>query len=278
MKTKLFFVLLFFISLFAFSVHAQDTRIYIGRAWLRYDSDSNKIKIGGNPVPKIAREFDAQLFDFNTNQFAWDRTKGLCLNTLMNYDSSKVKKLIIYSDTGNGESIPYRSRSYTIYKPFYANAPDLYDLKIQYISTNDITEKSNMTELNLINTQQLLFENLPQQDISGIGYVPMINQFLRKGTYLITLSYEYEFINAIDDGEEDVNVIINFNSNDIRNYHHRWRHSRFNINEIRFPACITFPLVVTDPQQVLSVTFYGNIAPSSSIYLYNLNVTAILIN
>ena len=278
---KLKTIILSFITLllsFTCTCYAQDSRIYIGKSWLRYDSDSNKIRIGGNPFPKIAREFDAQLFDFNTNQFSWDRSKGLCLNNLQNYDSTKVKRLIIYADTGDGETIPYRYRSYMILKPYYANSQDLFDLKVQYFSYNDISGKSNMTEINLLNTSTNLYENLAQQDISGVGFTPAIGQFQRLGTYLITINYEYEFVNAIDDAEEDINLIINYNSIDLRNYHHHYGHNRSERNNIRLPASIIIIIPVSDLTKTLNVIFLGNNAPSSRIYLYNLSISATLIN
>lgn len=276
--TKLFFSLILILIAIASSAYSQDSRINIGKSYLRYDSDSNKLRLGGNPVPKLAREFDAQLFDFNPSQFLWDRTKGLCLSSLNSYDSSKIKKLIIYSDTGDGEIIPYRSRSYNIFKPYYSNSPDLYDLLVQYISYNDISGKSMVIDINLFNTTTTLFENLPQQDISGVGFAPILSQFPRKGNYLVTLSYEYEYINAIDDGQEDINVVITYNSIELRNYHHRWRHAKSSANEIRLASCITFPISVNDVQQVLQIAFFGNTALSSRIYLYNLSISAVLIN
>lgn len=278
MKTKLFFVLLFFISLFAISMQAQDSRIYIGKAWLRFDSDSARLRIGGNPIPKLARELDAQLFDFNVDQFAWDRSKGLCLRSISQYDTTKTRKLIIFADTGDGELIQYRSRSYTIYKPYYSNTPDLYDLLLRYVSYNDITGKSTMNDINLLNTTSTLFVNLQQTDITGMGYVPAISAFPRMGNYIVTVNYEYEFAGATDDGEDDINMVLSFDNNELRNYHHRWRHARTDVNNLRLSASITVPVSVTNISQLLSITLFGNNTQSSQYYLYNLSVTAVLIN
>lgn len=279
MKTKLFFVLLLFISLFAMlSAEAQDTRIYIGKAWLRYDSDSARLRIGGNPFPKLARELNTELFDFNTDNFTWDRTKGLCLKSISQYDSTKTRKLIIFADTGDGELIPYRSRSYTIFKPFYANNPDLYDLIIRYVSNNDISGRSTMTDINLINNVYELCNIVEQTDITGIGYNPGISSFPRTGLYICTLNYEYEYANSIEDNTDDINIVISFGGSTLREYHHSWKHSRFDGNNLRAPACITFPIQVFDVTKKIDIQIFGNNAPVTRLYIYNFNLSAILIN
>lgn len=276
--TKLFFALLFFISLFAMSCSAQDSRIYIGKAWLRYDADSNRLRIGGNPFPKLARELNTELFDFNTDNFTWDRTKGLCLKSILQYDTTKSRKLIIFADTGDGELIPYRSRIYTIYKPYYANSPDLYDLRVRYISSNDISERSTMTDINLINNIYELCNIVEQTNITGIGYNPSIGSFSRTGLYICTLNYEYEYANSVEDNTDDINILISYNSVTMKEYHHSWKHSRLDNNNLRLPACITFPVLVSDLSKKVEIQIYGNNAPATRLYIYNINLSAVLIN
>ena len=217
--TRLFFALIFLFS--TISCFAQDYRLNLGKAYFRFDSDSNKIRIGGPSIPRLATEFDARLFDFNLEQFYWDKAKGLCLRDLAKYDSTKTRKIIVYADTGDGEIIPYQIRSYTIYKPHYANIPDLFDLHVRFESSDN---GSKSQDFNLINNVYNLFENLNRINITRKEYIVPLSPFSRPGNYYITISYEVEF-EVNDPDINEVNTLINYDSNLIRNLHHIYYYS-----------------------------------------------------
>ena len=275
--TRLFFALIFIFT--SIACFAQDYRLSLGKSYFRYDSDSNKIRIGGPSIPKLATELDARLFDFNLDQFFWDKSRGLCIRDLVKYDSTKARKIIVYSDTGDGEIIPYQIRSYTLYKPYFANSPDLFDLHVLYQSSDNTQGTIGRSQdFNLINTVYNLYENLNQIDITVMGYAVQVSPFSRPGNYLLTLNYEYEFVNAIDDGQDEINIIITYNSTEIRNYHHRLKHARLTSNDLRLSSSIIIPINISDITQILEIQIFGNNSLSTRLYLYNLSVSAVLIN
>lgn len=145
MKTKLT-LLLFLILSFTFRLLAQDAYTTIGRIKLRYDADSNKLRLGYNGTAlgigtlRFAKEFDAQLFDINTQHFIWNNGK-LNLNTaILTEDSVSTNNLTLKKDTTwvqLGENVS-KWRTLTFTKALYTNSPlNVPDWKLQYESRNE---------------------------------------------------------------------------------------------------------------------------------------------
>lgn len=105
-KTKSL-LLLFAICSLVFGLYViQDYRLSLGQAYIRFDADSNMIKFGnssGTP-PMIAREFNSQLFKFNSAQFSWSSSTGLNLYNAGFGDSIITGAVIIKRDTTFGEN------------------------------------------------------------------------------------------------------------------------------------------------------------------------------
>lgn len=129
-KSKLL-ILLLFVFVFAGNhfIYAQDPFITIGKLKLRYDADSNKLRLGyagtfsGIGNLRVAKELDGQLFDFNSQHFSWLNGK-LNLNTnVLSEDSVATKKLTWKKDTSwivLGETVS-KWRTLTMHKSMWSN-------------------------------------------------------------------------------------------------------------------------------------------------------------
>jgi hypothetical protein len=145
MKTKLILFILLFLNI-TIQPFSQDAYTTIGRIKLRYDADSNKLRLGYNGTAvglgllRFAKEFDAQLFDFNTQHFTWTNGK-LNLNTIiLTEDSISTNKLTLKKDTTwvqLGENVS-KWRTLTFSKSLYTNSPlNVPDWKLDYESRNE---------------------------------------------------------------------------------------------------------------------------------------------
>lgn len=192
--SRLFSLLFLTIVLWSFAscTSAQDAQINIGKAVLRYDSDSNKLRLGrGMSTVKMAREFDVALFDFNPSQFNWSTTTGLNLNDITNHDSIWTRKLSVVKDTGDGEFSPYKARIYTLKKPSWYNGFSAFDLLWIYRSysggsldaidsVHAINETANMfteVDIKLATSWATFYET----------------KFPIQGQYLVFINFDYEF-------------------------------------------------------------------------------------
>lgn len=172
---------------------SQDAKLWLGGSYIRYDSDSNLIKFGGVSLyPKIARELNAQLFNFNTNHFSWSTSTGLNLINVPNNDSIWSNKLTVVKDTGDGEFSPYLSRHYTLKKPYYINLYDNYDLMWFYrSSTASPVLQDSMWAINTyVNYAE---ENFSTTVLSTSFSLLKSFKIPKPGHWLITLHYEYIF-------------------------------------------------------------------------------------
>ena len=174
----------------------QDAKLWLGGSYIRFDSDSNLIRFGGVSLyPKIARELNAQLFNFNTNHFSWSTSTGLNLVNVPNNDSLWANKLTVVKDTGDGEFSPYLSRHYTLKKPLYINLYDNYDLMWFYrSSTASPVLQDSMWAINT-------YVNYPEEDFSSSALSSSFSllrtfRIPKPGHWLITINYEYSFPEA----------------------------------------------------------------------------------
>lgn len=114
---------------------AADPLINIGKVTLRYDVDSNKLRLGtfgsGIGTVRFAHENNLQLFDFNTAHLSWSTSTGLNIIDPVSHDTSYVKKLSVYKDTTDGENT--NIRFFTFSKRFYGNSGTIWNgLLVRY--------------------------------------------------------------------------------------------------------------------------------------------------
>lgn len=285
---SLFFCFVLFACITVPPVSAQDYKLGLGKAWIRYDSDSNMLKFGasGQP-PKIAREYNAQLFNFNSTQFFWSNLTGLNLNTYNSPDTILAKYLIISRDTGDGEFIPYNKRTYTFYKPYYYNTSDIYDLKVKYESSQSQALNTLPTtyDINLFNNAYTLFEdNNINIDIAEQDYQYDITNFPKPGTYYLDISYsiEYEEIKAsLGVGKEESYILLLAPMNDelYRNYHKFIRASEDLSGEVITGQLTYFKkLSAEELHSYFTIRISGSSQSNFKQYLQKLKIIAILLN
>lgn len=200
---KIIFTFLFAICCLLSNItYTQDYRLGLGKVSLRFDYDSNYIRLEGNggTPPKIAREFNAQLFDFNTSQFTWNTSTGLNLNAglLNNADSLTTAKLKLVKDSTAGETT-WR-KEYNIYRPYY-NIYDSTLIKIQYKNSR----WNSTAEWFLVNT-------IDEPVNSTDGYVltdamtPILEWTVpHSGTWRLDADFDYEY---------QIDSIINWGTSD----------------------------------------------------------------
>lgn len=145
MKTKLILFILLFLNI-TIQPFSQDAYTTIGRIKLRYDADSNKLRLGYNGTAvglgllRFAKEFDAQLFDFNTQHFTWTNGKLNLNTTILTEDSISTNKLTLKKDTTwvvLGENVS-KWRTLTFSKALFTNSPmNVPDWKLDYESRNE---------------------------------------------------------------------------------------------------------------------------------------------
>lgn len=199
---KIILALIIVIQAAAFS---QDAFITIGKLKLRYDADSNYLRLGysgtltGNSSLRIGKELNAQLFDFNTNQFSWSTSTGLNLNSRsFSVDSVFSKILSSYKDTTwivLGEPVT-KYKYLSLKKPFFnSNVNNYYDWKYYYRSFDTdgslLAVDSPYAVNNVLEIDQTENVSLP---FDGT-YNKIDSLLLDAGTYLITFSFVYERIN-----------------------------------------------------------------------------------
>ena len=272
MKTKLLFVLLFFISLFAISCSAQDASLRIGGGIIRYDSDTAKFKFN----KPIYRELGARLFDFNTSQFFWDAKTGL--NSLPNIfpDTTLSQHLILYRDTIQNDIIS--RRSYTITKPHFYHSPDIYDLEAHYQSTRNGVELFSK-DIALFNGTYDIYSSDNTTPIND-PFILTIDPPSLHGTYLYIINYEITFdkynISISGDNEESYNLTLSQPGYPVAasQSHTFYRHFDCPSGEV-FPASLTYISRIDDQ---LTLVFVGHSQSGLRISLTNISIRAVRLN
>jgi hypothetical protein len=275
MKTKLFIISLFFISLLNPSIYAQDTRLSLGGGWLRWDSDSSMFKFSNS----VGRENNLPLFKFNPDQFVWNLSTGLNLKNTPGDTNISLKRFTIYRDTIVNEN--FKSRSYTFIKPYYAHQYDLFDIVVNYQSNDNgtITENKN---INLFNNCYTIYDN---QDLNyrlnenpfstGWTFSNMI-----KGQYLIIINYQFEFEKSDLKSDETLDAVLLNLDNSLEYAHntHTFSHTGNLMGQISTGSisCVITPSNAENKN--INLTFQGNSLNSLRIFLNKLRILAILIN
>lgn len=285
MKTKNILVTLLLILTALISTHcsAQNYRQNFGPGYIRYTSDSNYFVIGkssGIP-PKIKREFNSPLFDFNSNQFFWSNISGLNISPSA-IDSSAYRKLTIYKDTGDGEFSPYKVRQYVFQKPNYANRYDLYDLICQYraYTSGNLTESK---QINIFNNCYQIFDdqdlNYPVIDGNYTYYFNLSDY--KSGQYLILINYEYRFDENKSDGKESIDVVLLNTSMFTERAHNTHIYYRPNglISGQTNSGSITCIINATNTSEMANQIVITGISDNGNkITITKLRITAVLIN
>ncbi len=191
----------------AMTAYAQDSYLDIGNLRIRYDSDSNMVRFGKRPVTvignlRIAKEFNSQLFDFNTAQFTWSSSTGLNLNNnILSQDSSAFKIMSIKKDStwlNLGEPLS-KWRVYSLKKTFWANPIDgRHNLKWYYRSINEMGELVGSDSAYVINHTFTKYNN-EQTALSGT-YAQKDTLIIQDGCYLINYGLTYQFVDATSGG------------------------------------------------------------------------------
>lgn len=184
-KTLFLIVLLGFFS----QVNSQDYRIGIGKAWIRFDSDSNMLKIGaiGTP-PMLGREFNSQLFKFNTSQFSWSTTTGLNLSNFALGDSISAQIFSLQKDTIIGEGS--YNKSWSLQRDWYRQNDSLtllwhyrnsqFGSSADYYAINKLNQNCEITTPVRLNTNY---------DVLFSAYIPHLGQW----RFEMFFDYEFEF-------------------------------------------------------------------------------------
>lgn len=187
---------------------SQDAFITIGKLKLRYDADSNKLKIGyvgtytGISSLRIAKELDGQLFNFNTAQFTWNTTTGLNLSSsVFSNDSLYSKIMSSYKDTSwvvLGESV-YKYKFLSLKKLFYGTSSNSFmDWKYYYrsfdesgtlVSIDSAIAVNNISEIDQVENVQLQYDGT---------FAKIDSLLLDAGTYNIAFSFVFERNNPAD--------------------------------------------------------------------------------
>ncbi len=198
-------ILLILFVLLQASVFSQDAYTTIGKLKLRYDADSNRIRIGyvgtltGISNLRIAKELDGQLFNFNTSQFTWSTSTGLNLNTgVFSQDSLYSKIVSSYKDTSwivLGETVT-KHTFLSLKKTFFSGSVNnSFDWKWFYRSFDEngvlLAIDSPLVINNILEIDQ--DENI---SLNYDGTYSKIDSLrLDAGTYNITFSFMFERYN-----------------------------------------------------------------------------------
>lgn len=140
---KKIFLVVILLIMASVSLFAQDPYITIGKLKLRYDIDSNMLKIGFSNLLtstnlRVGKELETQLFKFRTSDFGWSTTEGLYLDQPLSHDSVWSRIFAVTRDTSFDESDMRRTLS--LKKFFWANTNnDIWaDWMLHYYSRNSL--------------------------------------------------------------------------------------------------------------------------------------------
>lgn len=215
---KIFLMLFILITSVTFS---QDAFTTIGKLKLRYDADSNKLRIGyvntftGISNLKIAKELDGALFNFNPAYFTWSNTTGLNLAaSIFNQDSIAAKIFTSSKDSSFvllGETVS-KWRFLTLKKPFWNN-PNLSGTKTKidiplwfwyYKSVSESGVINAQDSFSVLNEAATLNADGYDEEFFGVDDWTTIDtlQLGVKAKYLITydvnLMFPYTEVNGVD--------------------------------------------------------------------------------
>lgn len=182
-----------FISLSSADLSAQqDAQISIGRAHIRYDADSNVLRIG-SPTGNIifAREQNVKFFNFNPAHFNWSTSTGLNLNDVSNHDSVWAYRFTVVKDTGDGEISPYKSRHYTLKKPSWYNGFTNFDLLWYYrsYSSGSLDAYDSCHVINYVSGETASTDIVLGTSWTTIQEISLPVQ----GSFLIFINFDYLF-------------------------------------------------------------------------------------
>lgn len=179
---------------------SQDYLLSVGRAYLRYDADSNRVRLGGPGTIKFAREYNVAPFEFNASHFNWSTSSGLNLNDVASHDSSWFYKMSVVKDTGDGEISPYKTRHYTLKKPSWANGNTPFDMLWIYRSFTSGSLVASDSAYAVNNSDLLYFGT--NVVVSG-GWGTVYELVLPcQGQFIVFINYDYEFRTASTAPEE----------------------------------------------------------------------------
>lgn len=204
---KLLFLLILVIQLPIFS---QDPYITIGRLKLRYDADSNMLRIGytntfsGLTNLRIGKELNTQLFNINSSQFTWSNGMLNLNGTFFNVDSTASKRYTNWADstwTNLGEFVK-KYRMITLGKRFWHNPNGYYDWKWYTQSVSEVGVVSGKDSLFVINHGSMSNGHLYNYEVFGVDLWSDLDTITisERGLYSVTYSSELAFPLAFVDG------------------------------------------------------------------------------
>lgn len=242
-----------------------DAKLYIGGAYLRYDYDSAKLRLGkltGASIIKLAREEDAQFFDFNSSHFTWSTTTGLNLAAPYSTDSLYSKIFCVYRDTGDGETIPYEVRSYRFKKPVFANNYGNWDLKLIYqhdSSGANVTKDTAYVVNSSVATVVAEYGALATEP-TAITAITLP----QKGTWFVQFEYDYEFENVASTTRtyDSIHLVLYYNLDSVYNTH-KFAHPGSDA-EAGFRGSASLSCIVTTTTANQDVVFAGMCSQSDS--------------
>lgn len=213
-------ILLFMLLVTSFS-YSQDAFLTIGKLKLRYDADSNYLRIGytntftGIAALKLGKELNGQLFNFNPSQFSWDASTGLNLSaSIFSEDSLFSKMFTIFKDTtwdNLGEAIS-KNRLLNLKKDYwaispYSNVPEWYFKYESRDVDNSVLSTSNYQLINdYFETDKT--NNIPLSSAD----TKLDSLLLEPGTYSIDFHILYRFAaSSLGDGQVLDTVEIGLN-------------------------------------------------------------------
>ncbi len=209
-------ILLTCLSLFTFyfSAYSQDPFITIGKLKLRYDLDSNMLKVGfsnslASNTLRLGKELETQLFKFRTTDFMWSNTEGLYLSQPLSHDSVWSRIFAVTRDTAFDESDMRRTLS--LKKFFWTNTNnDIWgDWILHYYSRNMLGVTST-DSCRLIGDAKTLSNELYPDEYFGVGEWTTIDTLKLniRGLYMITyegnLIFPYTDVTMLSDTRDSV--------------------------------------------------------------------------
>jgi hypothetical protein len=213
-KIFLLLVMLLLMSISGRTIYSQDPFITIGKLKLRYDLDSNMLKIGfSNSLVssslRIGKELETQLFKFRTTDFAWSNSEGLYLAQPLSHDSVWSKIFAVTRDTTFDETDMRRTLS--LKKFFWSNTNnDIWgDWMLHYYSRNALGVTST-DSCRLIGDAKTLSNEFYPDEYFGVDSWTTVDTLKLnvRGLYLITyegnLIFPYTEVDLIEDKRDSV--------------------------------------------------------------------------
>ncbi|TRZ52045.1 hypothetical protein D4R99_03455 [bacterium] len=273
------FILLFPFFILHAPAQAQDYKLSLGRGWLRYDSDSNRFRFGSFAgSPRIAREFNTQLFDYNSSHFSWSTSTGLNLQDPVRHDSMWTQRLAITRDTGDGEFVPLQSRNYTLLKKSWYNNYMPFELQWFYRSFSGGTLIASDSCYAINNTEQVY----NAADVVLAASYSTIQEITLpvKGLYIIYINYDYEFTAGPTDTTvaDEISVrLIQYPSTSLGSATQKFNYLLGFSMMSRGSASIVIPYTSPGPDETLYLQSRATNNAHSTKYLRQITVTYLLV-